>query len=101
MFFEEMAGRHDHARSADAALGSALFEKALLNSVKFLVVGEAFNGDDLGSLGLQDRDEAGVDQVAVDQDGAGSALAFTAALFRAGEMQVFAEDVEETFHRRG
>jgi hypothetical protein len=81
----------DHAGSADAALGSAFFEKALLDGMEFLVFrkcwAEAFDGGDLRAFGLQDGDEAGVDQVAVDQDGAGSALVFAAALFGSGEVQ--------------
>src|SRR5216684_7848699 len=92
-------GGEDHAGGADAALGSALFEEALLNGMEFLADDEAFDGGDFGAFGLQDGDEAGVDQVAVDQDGAGSAFAFAAALFGSGEVQVFAKDVEEAFHR--
>src|ERR1700692_1033504 len=95
-----MGGEY-HAGCADAALGSALFEEALLDGMEFFVDDEAFDGGDFGAFCLQDGDEAGVDQVAVDEDGAGSALAFTAALFGSGEVQVFAEDVEEAFHRWG
>src|SRR6267154_6538889 len=91
----------DHARGADAALGSALFEEALLDGMEFFVDDEAFDGGDLGAFCLQDGDEAGVDQFAVDQDGAGSALAFAAALFGSSEVQVFAEDVEKALHRWG
>src|SRR6266851_207741 len=94
-------GGEDHAGGADAALGSALFEEALLNGMEFLADDEAFDGGDFGALGLQDGDEAGVDQIAVDEDGAGSALAFAASLFGPGEVQVFAEDVEEPLHRWG
>ena len=65
------------------------------------VDGEAFDGGDVGAFGLEDGDEAGVDEVSVDEDGAGSAFAFAAAFFGAGEVEVFAEDVEEALHRRG
>ncbi len=93
-------GGEDHAGSADAALGSAFFEEALLDWMKFFVDGEAFDGGDLGAFGLQDWDEAGVDEIAVHQDCAGSAFAFAAAFFGSGEVQIFAEDVEEALHRR-
>src|SRR6266576_6170910 len=99
MFFEEVMGGEDHAGGADAALGSALFEEALLYWMEFFVDDQAFDGGDFGAFGLQDGDEAGVDQVAVDEDGAGSALAFAASLFGSGEVQVFAEDVEQALHR--
>src|SRR5271170_3055467 len=88
----------DHAGSADAALGSAFFEEALLDGVKFFVDGEAFDGGDVGAFGLQDGNQAGVDQVAVDQDGAGSAFAFAAALLGSGEVQILAENVQEALH---
>jgi hypothetical protein len=101
MFVEEMVGGEDHAGSADAALGSALLEEALLDGVEFFFVGEAFDGGDFGAFGLEYRDEAGVDEFAVHQDGAGAALAFAAAFLGSGEVKVFAEDVEEVLHGWG
>src|SRR5712675_778188 len=101
MLVKQVMRGEDHAGGADAALGSALFEEALLDGMEFFVDDEAFDGGDFGAFDLQDGDEAGVDQVAVDQDGAGSALAFAAALFGSGKVQVFAEDVEEALHRWG
>jgi hypothetical protein len=97
---EEMVGGEDHAGSADAALGSALFEETLLDWVESFFVSDAFDGGDLGAFGLEDWDEAGVDEFAVHQDGAGAALAFAAAFFRAGEVEVLAEDVEQALHGR-
>jgi hypothetical protein len=74
----------DHAWGADSALCSAVFEEALLDGVEFFVDRYAFDGGDLRALGLQDWDQAGVDEVSVDDDGAGTALAFSAAFFGAG-----------------
>ena len=88
-----MVGGEDHAGSADSALGSAVFEEALLDGVEFFVDGEAFDGGDVGAFGLENGDQAGVDEVSVEEDGAGSAFAFSAAFFGAGEVKVFAEDV--------
>ena len=51
------------------------------------------------ALGLQQRDEAAVDEAAVEQHGAGAALAFAAALFGAGETQIVAQHVEQPRHR--
>jgi hypothetical protein len=95
MFFEQMVSSEDHTWGADSALGPTVFEEALLDRVEFLVDGYAFDGGDLGSFGLEDWDQAGVDEVSVDDDSAGSALAFSAAFFGPGEVEVFAEDVEE------
>ena len=100
MFFEKIISREDHAGSADAALSSPFLKETLLDRVKPFVDGEAFNGGDLGTFGLQDGDEAGVDQVAVHKDGASSALAFPAAFFGSREAEVFAENVEQPLHGR-
>ena len=55
----------------------------------FWLIWKAFDGDDVGALGLQDWDEAGVDELGlsvspVHQDGAGAAFAFAAAFLCAG-----------------
>src|ERR1700721_479552 len=100
IFAEQVMGGENHTGSADSALSSALFEEALLNGGELFADGEAFDCGDLSALGLQDGDKAGVDQVFIHEDGAGSALAFTAALFGSGEVQVFAQDVKETLHWR-
>ena len=76
----------DHAWCADAALGSAFFEEALLDGMKFFIDGKAFDGRDLGSFGLQDWDETGIDEIAVDQDCTCSAFAFSAAFFGSCEV---------------
>ena len=101
MFFEQVVGGEDHAGSADAALRSALLEEASLDGVEFLVDCDAFDGGDVGGFGLEDGDEAGVDEFTVHEDGAGAALAFAAAFLGSGEVEVFAEDVEEPLERRG
>ena len=55
----------------------------------------------IGRLRPARRDEAGIDQFAVDHYGACAALAFAAAFFRACQTQVFAQYVEKAGHRRG
>jgi hypothetical protein len=90
-----MVGGEDHAWGADSALCPAVFEEALLDGVEFFVDGYAFDGGDLCAFGLECGDEAGVDEVAIEEDGAGSALAFATSFLGSGEVKVFAEDVEE------
>ncbi len=69
-----------HAGSADAALGSAVQEEGLLDGVKLIGRAEAFDGADAGAVGLRDGDQAGVDEEAVEDDGAGSAFALRRSL---------------------
>ena len=68
---------------------------AVLHRVQLVAVGQAFDGRDLGA-GVHDGEgEAGVNAPAVDQDGAGAALAVVAALLGAGQAQVLAQGVEQ------
>ena len=53
---------------------------------------------DRRAVDLADRHEAGVDDGAVDEDRARAALAFAAALLRAGQPEVLAQDVEQAAH---
>ena len=58
-----------------------------------------FNRRHAGAGHLRDGDQAGIDRRAVDQHGAGAALAFSAAFLRPGERAVFAQHVEQTLER--
>ena len=60
----------------------------------------AFDGGDVRALGVRDRHQARVDRRAVDQDGAGAALALAAAFLGAGEPALLAQHVEQPGHRR-
>ncbi len=82
--FRGDGGWRGSCRGADAALGSAVFEEALLDGVEFSLMAMPSMVRDLCAFGLEDGDEAGVDEVAVEEDGAGSAFAFAAAFFGAG-----------------
>jgi len=57
---------------------------------------KSFYGDDVPPLNLTDRNQTAVDDLAVNEHRAGPALPFTAALFRAGLGQVFAQHIEES-----
>src|SRR5207237_9663326 len=97
---EEPVRGDDHPRRADAALRPAAIEEALLHRRQLAASGDAFHCQHRRALDLADGDETGIDQLAVDQHRAGAALALAAAFFRAGEAEIFAQDVEQTFQRR-
>ena len=61
---------------------------------------KAFHGLDVGALGLQNRHQATVDELAIHADRAGAALAFAAAFLGSGQVQIFAQHVEQALHRR-
>ena len=85
----------DEAGRADAALQGRLFEEGLLQRVQLVVAGDAFDGRDVGALDLDGEDAAGVDQAAVQDDGAGAAVAVVAAFLGAGEADALAQDFEQ------
>ena len=60
-----------------------------------LLTGEAFDGLDVAALRIDGEDGAGVDALAVEDDGAGSTGAAVADLLGAGVIQVIAQRVEQ------
>ena len=89
-------GGHDLAGGAVAALVAVVLDKGGLHGVEVAGLAEAFDGGDLGLLVHGGEGEAAIDAAAVEVDSAGSALAVVAALFCAGEMEGFAEGIEES-----
>src|SRR5215469_13768833 len=79
---------HDHAVEAIAALRGLLVDESLLNGIGMLASAEAFEGHDLAAFAAFDRDHARARCHAVDQHGAGSALAEPAAIFRAVQCEI-------------
>jgi hypothetical protein len=92
--------RHDHSWRADAALRATVFDERLLYCVELsLVRRDAFDRFDRRARDLRDRNETTVDDLAVDHDGAGAALAFAAAFFSSGQVKLLAQDIQQSLHR--
>lgn len=85
----------DHTRRAEAALKRGAIEKRLLYGVKASPRGESFDGDDLPAGRGGGADQTGFRRAAVDQRGAGSALAFAAAVLRPGGAGIIAQRLKE------
>src|ERR1051325_3842229 len=96
---QQTDGGDDHARRADAALRSAAGDEGFLYGVKLVVRSHAFDRPDLCAFDLHDRNEAAIDQHAVNKHGARPALSLAASLFRSRQSQVFAQHVEQARHR--
>src|SRR5229473_322897 len=92
---EELRGRHDHARRAEAALQPVLLPEGVLDRVQLAVLGHAFDRGDLRAVGLDGQHGAGLHGLAVQMDDAGPALARVAAHVRAGEPGQLADEVHE------
>ena len=98
---EQGQARHDHAGGAVAALHGIGFDERLLQRMQPAVSLQTF--DRLDCLVGRDAHlrDARPDRLAVNEHGAGTALAFAAAVLAAGQIQVAAEHVEKASLRVG
>src|SRR2546425_1056963 len=92
---EELGGRQDHARRAEAALQAMLLPEALLDRMEIAVLGEPFDGRDRRAVRLHREERARLHRLPVHEDGARAALARIAAHVRAGETHGLADVVNE------
>jgi hypothetical protein len=96
---EECLGGEHLPVLAEPTCGHLLVDPRLLNRMQLSVFRETFKGGDLDVLHLRHRPHARAHGFAVDQHGAGAALAQPAAKARAGQVKIVAEDVKK--RRRG
>src|SRR6266516_3282895 len=96
---QQIRGRDDQARSAEAALDRAGLGEGLLDGVQPAVLAQTFDGHQLVPVRLGGKDEACADELAVQQHGARSALALLARVLRARQTEPLAENVEQTLAR--
>ena len=92
---DDIDRRHDHARRAIAALQAVIVAERGLHRVQFVAFRDAFDGGDIGAVGLSDQHGAGLDRPAVDMDDAGAALAGIAADMGTGQVQMFAQQMDK------
>ena len=81
-------GRKNHSRRTDATLRAPAFQKGFLKAIQLRARCQSFDRNDVRTLGLKDRYEAAIYQRAVQQHGAGAALAFATSLFSTGQSQL-------------
>ena len=92
---QQVDRRHDHARRAVAALQAVLFPEALLHRMQLAFRRQPFDRHHRRAVGLHREDRARLRAAAVDEHGARAALAGVAADMRAGEIEMFAQEVHE------
>src|SRR4029079_1681741 len=93
---QERGSAHDHSVCAVAALRDLLIDEGGLQRMRLFRRAEPFERDDRLSLRVGDRDLARPDRGAVDHDGAGAALAKSAAELRGGQAE-FTQYIEKWF----
>src|SRR5215831_13981286 len=93
--FEQCRRSHDLSRLAIAALGHVNRRPSFLHGMR-AGGGEPLDGDDpVGRFHVSDADGAGALHLVIDVNGAGAALGHPAAIFGAGEADLFADDPQE------
>src|SRR5439155_1926114 len=80
---------------AEAALKTVMGDKGSLHGVKLVAPRDAFDGEDVGAVMADGEREAGVDALAVDENGAGAALAAVASLLGSGQMEALTQEIEQ------
>ena len=85
---------HDHARDAEAALNGAGDAEGIDERL-LLLLGEALDGHDVVALGELGGEDAGLDGLVVNNDGAGAAGALGAAVLDARELEVVTQVAKE------
>ena len=97
---QQSLGAHQHARRADAALRGAVRREGALQQRELAVVaGQAFDRGHGPARALADRDDARADLLAVEEHGAGAAIAGVAADLRADEAELVAQGIREAPRR--
>jgi hypothetical protein len=94
VLLEQLAGGHDLAGLAVAALGHVELLPRLLQRMHRVRI-EAFDGGDLLAADARDRGQAGARRGAVDVHGAGAALAHAAAVLGADQAERVAQGPQQ------
>src|SRR5581483_7717858 len=85
----------DLPRGAIATLKPVLLDEGLLKRMQGLLRTQSFDGHDRAALILNRQPQTGVDALTVHQHGTGTACALIAALLRARQAQVIAQQIEQ------
>ena len=89
-FRKKTHGAHDLARGAVAALKAVMFYKGGLHGVQRVALCKTFDRCNVCAIDACGECQAGIDPLAVEQNGAGTALAAIAAFLGAGQSDMFA-----------
>jgi hypothetical protein len=95
IFSKQGHAGQDHSRGAVTALHGIALNEGFLYRMQTIAVGDAFNGCDLLACHTGDGGDARAVWNAIDQNRAGSALALTASVLGAGEIQLIPQNEEQ------
>jgi hypothetical protein len=90
--FQQSSGGHDHSGSAVSALHGFFGKEGFLERMQVAIFLEPFDRGDLFCGDGADEGDAGTARTAFDENGAGAALAFAAAVLAAGQVELIAKN---------
>src|ERR1700722_5661223 len=88
----------NHARRADSALRTAVFQKRVLHGSRARIGPQSFDCHYTRSLGLEHRHQAAVHQRAIHEHRTRAALTLAASFFRSRQSELFTQHVEKPLH---
>jgi hypothetical protein len=91
---KQRLGGQQESRGADATLERGIFQERLLQRVQALRRGHAFNGRDVIAFGFHTEDQTRIDDPAVQDDRAGSAVSVVASFLGSGHAQDIPKDFQ-------
>ena len=92
---EQRLGHHQHSRGAVTALGATVLDERFLNRVQLGADLQSLDGDDIRTVELAGKNQAGVDRFTVQKNRAGAAVAGAAAFFGPGRTDLIAQKIEQ------
>src|SRR5262249_54801179 len=94
-FLDQPDSAHDLAGRTETALQAVMRDESLLHWMKPMALGEAFDGQHVRAVMTERQRQTRIDPPPVDDDGAGATLAAVAALLGSGEIEPFAQKIEQ------
>jgi hypothetical protein len=96
---DDIARHHEHPRRAEAALYGMFFVEVTSDDIHRTIGARALDGFNLATVRHDGQDDAGSHCDTVHRNCAGTASAMFAAGMTAGQVEMLAQDVEQTFAR--
>ena len=93
--FEQSDASQDHAGGAITALHSTLPDERFLDRMEYRVRGEPFNSDDAPPGHCRNGSHARLEAAPVDDHGTGATGSLSAAVFRAGEVELVSDHIQQ------
>jgi hypothetical protein len=93
---EQSLGRHQHPGNTIAALYGTSFDKSRLQRVwPTTWSAQALDGGDVVAIGLDGKDQAGLDRLSIHDHRASSTISLTAPILGSGQAQLVAQQFQE------